>query len=146
MAVADEIEKLKRQHAEGTLTDAEFAAAKAKLLAARDESGGRGVSRALWALVIVVLVAAAAAVFLLGEAGQQLKIIAGAAALCAGLLGSVLAGLEDIGILAIGALALGAVAIALVAFAVVAPWVLLVALPVLAIGALWAWMGDVIGG
>ncbi len=148
MSVADEIEKLRRLRESGSLTDEEFEAAKQRAISgtAPASADNGGTHRALWALVVAVLLAGAGVVFFLHEAGETLKLIAGTAAVAAGLAGAALGAMEDLGVLAIGAFGLGAIAIGAVVFVGLAPVIIPVALAVLAVVAIWAWLGEFFTG
>lgn len=147
MSISTELERLKALHADGTLTDAEFEAAKARLLSQdRPARADRGsLSWALWALVVVAFLGAAGIIVVLDQASQSLRVAAGAAALAAGTLGGILSVMEDFSGVAIGGLGLGAVAIAAIAFTGAGPVLLLGVVAVLAVGAAVSWFGDLFG-
>lgn len=148
MAMAEEIERLARLRDAGQLSEEEFAAAKARVLAggAGAAKGDTGTHRALWALVIVVVIAAGAALVMLDEIGRTLELIAGSVGLIAAAGGAVLAVTEDLSLVTVSGFGLAALAIAAVAFAAISPVVLLVAAVVLAVAAAWTWLGDLFTG
>ena len=147
MSVSGEIEKLKAQHAEGTLTDTEFAAAKQRVLSRggpERDRGGHG--RALWALVVVVIVAAGAALVMLDEINMSVRMIAGGVGAVAAAAGCVMSVAEDLSLTAAVGFGLAGLAIAAVAFAALSPILIPAALILLAIAAVWAWFGDMFTG
>ncbi|MGF1445824.1 MAG: SHOCT domain-containing protein [Pikeienuella sp.] len=148
MKISDEIAALKRQHDEGTLSAAEFEAAKAKLLADRRPPPERtaGISTALWALIFVVVIAAGAGLFLLDEINRSLQLLVGSVGVIAAAAGTVLSVTEEMSISSVLAFAIAGLAIGAVAFAALSPVLIPVALLVLAIGALKEWLGDLFTG
>ncbi|MEM9147535.1 MAG: SHOCT domain-containing protein [Pseudomonadota bacterium] len=146
MSIADEIAKLERLRAEGTLSDAEFDAAKNKLLqGAPERSENSTIAWGIWTLVVVVLVAAGAVLFMLNDLSEGVKLIAGTLGLGAAAAGGVLASLEDISVLGIIGFGVAGLGIAAVAFLGVAPIIVPIVLVVAALVALWTWFGGVIG-
>ncbi len=148
MSIADELAKLESLRDRGTLSESEYEAAKARTLAgsaSAEASGTGGSHTALWALVIVVFLAGAGIVAFLAEASATLQLIAGSAAVLAGLAGAVLAAMEDVGLLAIGGLGLGALVVGAVVFAGLAPVLIPAVIGVLAVGALVTWIGGLMG-
>jgi len=144
MSIATELAKLKALRRSGDLSEVEYDRAKARVLGeGAGEAGGHGLTRALWALVIAVLVGAAAVVVLLDGLSESLRVVAGSAVLVAGTLGGILGVAEDLSVLMVGGLAVGAVAIAAIAFTGAAPVLVLVVLAAMAVGAVVSWFGDV---
>ncbi|MEL6219803.1 MAG: SHOCT domain-containing protein [Pseudomonadota bacterium] len=146
MSIADEVEKLERLRADGSLTDAEFEAAKKKLLTKpAPKSENSSISSVLWVLVVVVVVAAGAVLFLLQDISESVRLAAGGAGVLAAVSGSVMGMMEDASFLTILLVSVCGIAIGAVAFLAVAPIVLPVVLVVAAVGAAWAWFGDITG-
>lgn len=145
MSIADEIAKLERLRADGTLSEAEFEAAKQKALSGaspsstQSESGG--IASVLWVLVIVIVVAAGAVLFALNDISEELKLITGGVGVVAAAAGSVMGMMEEVGTLGILAFVVLGLAIGAVAFLAVAPIVVPIVLAVAGVGALWAWFG-----
>lgn len=148
MSIADEIAKLERLRADGTLSQPEFEAAKQKALSGasiRSGSGDSGVGRVLWVLVIVVVVAAGAVLFALDGISQQLKLVSGGVGVLAAAAGGVMSVMEEVGTVGTLAFVVLGLAIGAVAFLAAAPIVLPVVLVVAAVGAGIAWFGDIFG-
>lgn len=142
MTVAAELEKLKALRDAGDLSEAEFETAKARVLAgatAAPAEGG-GVSRALWALVIVVVVAAGAALVIVDGLSRSLELIAGCLGILAAAAGAVLNVMEDASIAGIAGFCAVGIAVAAVVFAGLAPVLIVAALVLLPIGLLWGWI------
>jgi hypothetical protein len=146
MSISGEIEKLKAQHAAGTLTDAEFAAAKQRVLAGGKPRDRGGLGWALWALIVVVIVAAGAVLVVLDEISRSVQMIAGGVGLLAGAGGAVMAVAEDLSLTAAIGFGLAALAIGAVAFAALSPILIPAALVLLAVAAVWTWFGDMFTG
>jgi hypothetical protein len=143
MSISGEIEKLKAQHAEGTLSDAEFAAAKKRVLSRHGPQRDRGgLNWALWTLVVVVVVASGAALAMLDEISRSVQMIAGGVGLVGAAAACVMSVAEDLSLTAAFGFGLAGLAIGAVAFAALSPILIPAALALLAIGALWSWFGD----
>lgn len=143
MSISGELERLKAQHADGTLSDAEYAAAKRRVLS--DGAGSRarsGVGWALWALIVVVVVAAGAVLAMLDGIGHSLRMIAGGVGVLAAAAGAVMSVTEDLSLTAVIGFAIAALAIGAVAFAALSPILIPVALVVLVVVALKDLFGD----
>jgi len=146
MSISEEIEKLKAQHAAGTLTDAEFAAAKQRVLSGGKARDRGGLGWALWALIVVVVVAAGAVLVMLDGIGKSLQMIAGGVGVLGAAAGAVMSVSEDLSLTAVFGFALAALAIGAVAFAALSPILIPVALVLLAVAAVWTWFGDMFTG
>lgn len=147
MSIAEDIEKLKAQHAEGTLTDAEFAAAKGRLLSGAGAARNRGgVGWVLWTLVVVIVVASGAALFLLDEINRSVQMIAGGVGVVAAAAGAVMSVAEDISLTGAIGFGLAGLAIGAVAFAALSPILIPAALILFASAGIWAWLGDFFTG
>ena len=150
MSLATELEKLKALHADGTLSDAEYEAAKARLISGAASTakadGQSGTGWALWTLVVVVVIAAGAALFMLDEINRSVQMIVGGVGLVAAAAGSVLSLTEDLSMTALCGFGLAGLAIGAVAFAALSPILIPAALVVLVIGMVWAWFGDLFTG
>jgi len=147
MSISGELERLKAMHADGTLSDAEYAAAKRRVLSGGTRARERGgLGWALWALVLVVVVAAGAVLVMLDEISQSLQMVAGGVGVLAAAAGAVLSVSEDLSLTAVLGFALAALAIGAVAFAALSPLLIPVALVLLAVAAIWTWFGDMFTG
>lgn len=147
MSAADEIEKLRLRKQAGSLSEAEFEAAKTRALEAgparREAEGSRGISRGLWAFVVVVLAGAGAALVMLDEISRSVQIIAGGAGIVAAAAGCVMSVAEDLSITAVFGFGLAARAIGAVAFAALSPILIPAALVLLALVTAREWIADI---
>ena len=146
MSISGELERLKALHAEGTLSDAEYQAAKAKALGS-PAPGRRERSSLVWAvraLVVVAVVAAGAVLVMLDDISRSLEVIAGGVGLLGAAAGAVIGVMEDASLGEVAVFAVVGLAIGAVVFAGLAPIVIVVALVLLPIGLLWNWIAELI--
>jgi len=146
MSISGELERLKAMHADGTLSDAEYAAAKRRVLAGGKARDRGSLGWALWALIVVVVVAAGAVLLMLDEINRSVQLIAGGVGVLAGAAGAALAVAEAVSLPAAFGFGLAALAIGAVAFAALSPILIPAALVLLAVAAVWTWFGDMFTG
>lgn len=144
MSISGELERLKAMHANGTLSDAEYEAAKAKALGGA-ETGRRERSSLVWAirvLMVVVVVAAGAILVMLDDMSRSLEIMAGGVGVLGAAAGAVMSVVEDASFGEIAVFGIAGLAIGAVVFAGLAPVVIVVGLVLLPIGLLWSWIAE----
>jgi hypothetical protein len=151
MSVSREIERLKALRADGTLSDAEYEAAKAKALGgavprveARRARGGT--SWALWVLLVVVVVASGAVLVMLEEISRSVELVAGGVGVLAAAGGAVMSVMEDVSVAGVLAFALVGAAIGAVVFAAMAPVLIVAALVALPVALAWGWIEEMFNG
>ncbi|MGF1501024.1 MAG: SHOCT domain-containing protein [Paracoccaceae bacterium] len=148
MSLSEELKRLEELRDTGTLTEAEFEAAKKKTLEGRQESpsGSQSTPWAIWALVIVVAVGAGGMLYFLDGISRSLELVVGSLGVVAAAAGTVMSVTEDFSIMGVIAFIVLGLAIGAVAFAAMAPVILLAALVIVPVVFAWGWITELFTG